>query len=271
MSTSTARSAMSPRVSPAADAIHERTYSTSRVQHVHLETHGSIAWRGEDGRIHVRTSSQAPFIAKQKLCHLFRPQGPRRPCLHRARRRRVRRQAGNALRRPVRARRAQDRPSGEVGIHPRGAVHRRLDPPPDDDPGQARRQAGRHPDSDRDPCRLQHRRLWRARRRDAWPRRSAARLSLYRCDNKKADGFRGLYQHGAGRRLPRLWRLADDLRHRMRDRRSGAPARHRSVRYAAKEHGAGDRLDRIGVARPLRCRLSAATGSTNASTGSRGR
>ncbi len=54
-----------------ADAIHEMTYSTSRVQHVHLETHGSLAWRGEDGRLHVRTSSQAPFIAKQKLCYLF--------------------------------------------------------------------------------------------------------------------------------------------------------------------------------------------------------
>jgi putative selenate reductase molybdopterin-binding subunit len=54
-----------------ADAVHEMTYSTSRVQHVHLETHGSIAWRGEDGRLHVRTSSQAPFIAQQKLCHIF--------------------------------------------------------------------------------------------------------------------------------------------------------------------------------------------------------
>jgi putative selenate reductase molybdopterin-binding subunit len=55
----------------AADAVHEMTYSTSRVQHVHLETHGSIAWRGEDGRLHVRTSTQAPFIAQQKLCHIF--------------------------------------------------------------------------------------------------------------------------------------------------------------------------------------------------------
>jgi len=55
----------------AADAVHERTYSTSRVQHVHLETHGSVAWRGDDGRLHVRTSSQAPHIAKQKLCHIF--------------------------------------------------------------------------------------------------------------------------------------------------------------------------------------------------------
>ncbi len=55
----------------AADVVHEKTYSTSRVQHVHLETHGSIAWRDADGRLHVRTSSQAPFIAQQKLCHLF--------------------------------------------------------------------------------------------------------------------------------------------------------------------------------------------------------
>jgi putative selenate reductase molybdopterin-binding subunit len=55
----------------AAAAVHEMTYSTSRVQHSHLETHGSIAWRDENRRIHVRTSSQAPFIVQQKLCHLF--------------------------------------------------------------------------------------------------------------------------------------------------------------------------------------------------------
>lgn len=54
-----------------ADAIHEKTYSTSRVQHAHLETHGSIAWRDADGRVHVRTSTQAPFIAQQKIAYLF--------------------------------------------------------------------------------------------------------------------------------------------------------------------------------------------------------
>jgi CO/xanthine dehydrogenase Mo-binding subunit len=54
-----------------ADAIHEMTYSTSRVQHVHLETHGCITWKDNDGRIHVRTSTQAPFITKSKLCHIF--------------------------------------------------------------------------------------------------------------------------------------------------------------------------------------------------------
>ena len=55
----------------AADVVHEATYSTSRVQHVHLETHGSIAWRDSDGRLHVRTSSQAPFVVQGKLAHLF--------------------------------------------------------------------------------------------------------------------------------------------------------------------------------------------------------
>jgi CO/xanthine dehydrogenase Mo-binding subunit/aerobic-type carbon monoxide dehydrogenase small subunit (CoxS/CutS family) len=54
-----------------ADAVHEMTYSTSRVQHVHLETHGSIAWKGEDDRWHLRTSSQAPFAVQKKLAYLM--------------------------------------------------------------------------------------------------------------------------------------------------------------------------------------------------------
>src|SRR4029077_31031 len=59
----------------AADAVHEHTYSTSRVQHVHLETLGAVCWRGEDGRIHVRTSSQGPFQTHKKLCYLFQLNG----------------------------------------------------------------------------------------------------------------------------------------------------------------------------------------------------
>lgn len=54
-----------------ADAIHEMTYSTSRVQHAHLETHSCMTWKGDDGRLHVRTSTQAPFITRGKLCHIF--------------------------------------------------------------------------------------------------------------------------------------------------------------------------------------------------------
>jgi putative selenate reductase molybdopterin-binding subunit len=54
-----------------ADAIYEGTYDAPRQQHVHLETMQSLAWRSEDGRLHVRTSSQGPFIVKGKLCYLF--------------------------------------------------------------------------------------------------------------------------------------------------------------------------------------------------------
>lgn len=53
-----------------ADVIHEGTYFSPRVQHAHLETHGSIAWM-EQGRLYVRTGSQSPSIAKVKLAHLF--------------------------------------------------------------------------------------------------------------------------------------------------------------------------------------------------------
>jgi CO/xanthine dehydrogenase Mo-binding subunit/aerobic-type carbon monoxide dehydrogenase small subunit (CoxS/CutS family) len=54
-----------------ADAVYEGTYWLPKVQHAHMETHGTIAWRTADGRIHVRTSTQAPHIVKSKLAYLF--------------------------------------------------------------------------------------------------------------------------------------------------------------------------------------------------------
>ncbi len=54
-----------------ADEIYEGEYSTQRVQHVHLETHGSIAWKSDDGRIHVRTDTQTPHLIQEKLAYVF--------------------------------------------------------------------------------------------------------------------------------------------------------------------------------------------------------
>lgn len=54
-----------------ADAIYEETYFAPRQQHVHLETMQSISWKGDDGRYHIRTSVQGPFIVKSKLCVIF--------------------------------------------------------------------------------------------------------------------------------------------------------------------------------------------------------
>ena len=54
-----------------ADAIYEGTFSLPRIQHAHMETHGSIAWRTADERVHVRTSTQTPHLTKIKLAYLF--------------------------------------------------------------------------------------------------------------------------------------------------------------------------------------------------------
>lgn len=54
-----------------ADAIYEETYFAPRQQHVHLETMQAISWKGDDGRYHVRTTVQGPFVVKAKLCYLF--------------------------------------------------------------------------------------------------------------------------------------------------------------------------------------------------------
>jgi CO/xanthine dehydrogenase Mo-binding subunit/aerobic-type carbon monoxide dehydrogenase small subunit (CoxS/CutS family) len=54
-----------------AHAVYEGTFSMPKVQHAHMETHGTIAWLTSDARVHVRTSTQVPFIIRNKLAHLF--------------------------------------------------------------------------------------------------------------------------------------------------------------------------------------------------------
>ncbi len=54
-----------------ADEIYEEVFETHRQQHAHLETHQSISYLSPDGRIHVRTSTQAPYPTKAKLAYLF--------------------------------------------------------------------------------------------------------------------------------------------------------------------------------------------------------
>lgn len=54
-----------------ADVIHEGTYSSQRIQHVHLETHGAIGFLDESGRLVVRSSTQTPFLTRDALCAVF--------------------------------------------------------------------------------------------------------------------------------------------------------------------------------------------------------
>jgi len=53
------------------DSIFEGTFGTHRQQHAQLETHISISHLTDDGRLHIRTSTQTPFPAKAKLAYLF--------------------------------------------------------------------------------------------------------------------------------------------------------------------------------------------------------
>ncbi|CAM3158720.1 CO/xanthine dehydrogenase Mo-binding subunit [Williamsia muralis] len=52
-------------------AVVSGTWQTARVQHAHLETHGAVAWRDDDGRVVVRSSTQVPFLVRAELCHIF--------------------------------------------------------------------------------------------------------------------------------------------------------------------------------------------------------
>ncbi|AZG44866.1 molybdopterin-dependent oxidoreductase [Gordonia insulae] len=47
------------------------TWSTARVSHAQMETHGSIGWLDDDGRLVIRTSTQVPFLVRDELAHIL--------------------------------------------------------------------------------------------------------------------------------------------------------------------------------------------------------
>jgi len=46
-------------------------WSSSRVTHAALETHGAVGWLDDDGRLVIRSSTQVPFLARDELAHVF--------------------------------------------------------------------------------------------------------------------------------------------------------------------------------------------------------
>jgi putative selenate reductase molybdopterin-binding subunit len=51
---------------------YEGTFSTQRVQHAALETHGGLAWVDASGILNVRSSTQVPFLTRRALAHIFK-------------------------------------------------------------------------------------------------------------------------------------------------------------------------------------------------------
>jgi putative selenate reductase molybdopterin-binding subunit len=50
---------------------YEGTFTTQRVQHGHLETHGGMAWLDADGILNIRSSTQTPFLTRRALAQLY--------------------------------------------------------------------------------------------------------------------------------------------------------------------------------------------------------
>src|SRR4029077_13072025 len=50
---------------------YEGTFTTQRVQHAALETHGGLAWVDAGGVLNVRSSTQVPFLTRRTLADLF--------------------------------------------------------------------------------------------------------------------------------------------------------------------------------------------------------
>ena len=150
-----------------ADVIIDRTYFTNKIQHAHLETHQAIAYQSEDGRMHVRTSSQAPFQTKAKLVYLF-GMYPDKVHVY------TERVGGGfggkqemlceelcvlgAL---------ENGAPGEMGVYARGGIHRSRVAASDEDEFESRRETRRHAHRDRNSRGVEYRRLRQPRRRNA--------------------------------------------------------------------------------------------------------
>src|ERR1700704_4229407 len=50
---------------------YQGTFTTQRVQHAALETHGGLAWVDPTGVLNVRSSTQVPFLTRRALAELF--------------------------------------------------------------------------------------------------------------------------------------------------------------------------------------------------------
>ena len=50
---------------------YEDTFTTQRVQHAALETHGGLAWVDAGGILNIRSSTQVPFLTRRALAQVF--------------------------------------------------------------------------------------------------------------------------------------------------------------------------------------------------------
>ena len=219
------------------------TWQTQRVSHAALETHATRGWLDEDGRLVLRTSSQVPFLVRDEIAHIF-SLDPSRVRVFTAR---VGGGFGGkqelltedlvtlAVLKTGRAVQYEFTREDEFTIAPTRHPMRvsvTLG-------GGCRR----HPH--RDGCRRAHghRRVRQPRHRRDVPLDPRVDRGVPLREQARV-GAVGVHEQPAVGGVPRLRARAGDLRHRVRDGRARARARHRPVRAAPPQ--------RRRAGRPLR-------------------
>ena len=236
-----------------ADAIYEGTFSLPKIQHAHMETHGSIAWRTADGRIHVRTSTQTPHLTKIKLAYLFHmyPQqfhvfsecvgggfGGKQELLTED----LCVLAALKTGRPVKWEFTRSEQfTSATTRHPMKITIK----------------LGAKKDGTLTAMQIHtvsNTGAYGNHGGEVLASSLGSAMATYRCPNKKGTGYRGLHEHRAVRRLPRLRRDPTGVRHRVRHRRAGPQAGDRPLHDAAQEHDPAARSRAQHLALPARRR-----------------
>ncbi len=235
-----------------ADVVVEGTYFSNKIQHAHLETHIAIASQSEDGRIHVRTSSQAPFQTKAKLAYLF---GIYPEQIH-VYTERVGGGFGGKQEMLceelcVLAMLKTGRPVKWEFTREEEFTRRRFAASNEDKP-QGGGQARWHTHCDPDSRGFQHRRLRQSWRRDIgrFSQPVAPDLPVREHEGQR---LRGLHKHTALGSFPWLRIIANRLRRGIGHGRSRPQTRHESFRIATQERRGSRRRRAQHLGRAFRC------------------
>ena len=254
----------------ASDGHRQRHVAHAAREHAQLETHGSIGWLDDDGRLVIRTSTQVPFLVRDELCAVLLdlPPGPGA---------RLRRHASAA------ASAASRRCSPKTSSRSRSCApadrcatsSRRTDeftaravPASDAGHGHAGRERATAPSPRMKVDVLSDTGAYgnHAPRRDV-PRLRASRSAVYTLPDQARRRRGGVHEQHAVGCVPRLRARAGDPRRRIGDGRARRASRAstRSSCAAATSVREGDPL-RDRTTRRRRTSSGARTGSTSAST-----
>ncbi len=216
------------------------TWTSARLQHAHLETHGAVGWIDEAGRLVIRSSTQVPFLTRDELCRIFGLERDRVRVYAPRVGGRFRGQAGDVHRGPGGAGGAAAGPAGGVRVRAHGPVPAGVRAPPDAGDGDAGGGCGGRAHRDEARRAQRHGSVRQSRRGRAVPLLRRVHHRVPRAG--EADPRAGrVHEHGPVGRVPRVRARSGRVRGGVGDGPARRTARDRSVRAAAAQRRAGGR------------------------------